>query len=235
MAFLISKKRSISIPKNPYICLKEKTVMVQYLLREPKSAVEKPALILLLHGYGSNEQDLFSFADELPDDAYIISLRAVRNHPTGGFAWYDLNFSKGARMQDINQAVEAQHIILQFIEQIKSQYFFDEKEVSLVGFSQGAILSFSLALHHPQKFKKVLCLSGYPDPELLKDVNMGADFSCLEFFFSHGKEDPVIPIEWSRQFKAVCEELDIDYEYHEYNEGHGINAENYYDLLNFLN
>jgi len=208
--------------------------MVQYLLREPKSAVEKPSLIVLLHGYGSNEQDLFSFADELPDNAYVVSLRAVRDTPMGGFAWYDLDFSKGARMADTAQAIEAQRIIIQFLEQIKDKYLFDENDVSLIGFSQGAILSFSLALHYPQKFRKVLCLSGYPDPELLKDVPMGADFSRLEFFFSHGKEDPVIPVEWSRQFKAICEELDIDYEYHEYNEGHGINTENYYDLLNFL-
>ncbi len=208
--------------------------MVHYLLREPNSATEEPSLLLLLHGYGSNEQDLFSFAEELPDDAYIISLRALRDTPMGGYAWYDLDFSKGARMMDIDQAIDAQKIIIQFIEQIKEKYPFDENAITLLGFSQGAILSFSLALHHPDKFKKVLCLSGYPDPELLKDVNMGEDFSQLEFFISHGKEDPVIPIAWSRQFKPICEELNLDYEYHEYQQGHGINAENYYDMLNFL-
>lgn len=60
--------------------------MVHYLLREPKSATDSPALILLLHGYGSNEQDLFSFAEELSDDAYVISLRAIREITTGGYA-----------------------------------------------------------------------------------------------------------------------------------------------------
>ncbi|MGM5629408.1 alpha/beta hydrolase-fold protein [Apibacter raozihei] len=208
--------------------------MVHYLLREPKSATETPSLILLLHGYGSNEQDLFSFAEELPDDAYVISLRAVRETPMGGFSWYDLDFSGGARMTDVQQAVESQEIIIQFITQVHEKFPFDKNSITLLGFSQGAILSFSLALHHPQTFKKVLCLSGYPDPELLKDIDMGTDFSQLEFFISHGKEDPVIPIQWARQFKPICEELDLDFEYHEYEQGHGINAENYYDLLNFL-
>ncbi|MDR1877352.1 MAG: phospholipase [Flavobacteriaceae bacterium] len=208
--------------------------MVNYLLREPKSATEKPSLILLLHGYGSNEQDLFSFAEELPDDAYIISLRAIRDTTMGGYAWYDLDFSGGVRMVDAKQATEAQQVIFQFIEQVSSKYPFDKNNINLLGFSQGAIISFSLALHHPDKFKKVLCLSGYPEPELLKDVELGKDFSQLEFFFSHGKDDPVIPIAWSRQFKSICEELNLDYEYHEYLAGHGINSENYYDMLNFL-
>lgn len=208
--------------------------MIHYLLREPKSAVEIPSLILMLHGYGSNEQDLFSFAEELPDDAYVISLRGIRNIEQYGFSWYDLDFTNGARMVDYKQAIEAQHYINKFIKEIESKYSFDRNNINLIGFSQGAILSFSLALHAPGRYKKVLCLSGYPDPELLKDINMGADFSKLEFFFSHGKKDPVIPIEWSRQFKSICEELDLDYEYHEYDEGHGINSDNYYDMLNFL-
>jgi phospholipase/carboxylesterase len=208
--------------------------MVHYLLREPKSATDNPSLLLLLHGYGSNEQDLFGFAEELPDDVYVISLRALRDTTVGGYAWYDLDFSGGARMVDINQAAEAQEIIIQFIEQVSDKYPFDPNNISLLGFSQGAIISFSLALHYPDRFKKVLCLSGYPDPELVKDVDLGQDFSQLEFFFSHGKQDPVIPIVWSRQFKSICEELDLDYEYHEYDEGHGINTENYYDMLNFL-
>lgn len=208
--------------------------MVHYLLREPKSATETPSLILLLHGYGSNEQDLFSFAEELPDDAYVISLRAIREISMGGYAWYDLDFTSGAKMINSDQTIESQKIIMKFLDQIQTKYPFDTNSITLLGFSQGAILSFSLALHHPKRFKKIACLSGYPDPELLKDVNMGDDFSQLEFFFSHGKEDPIIPIQWSRQFKSICEELDLDYEYHEYNEGHGINSENYYDLLNFL-
>jgi phospholipase/carboxylesterase len=208
--------------------------MVYYLLREPKSATDNPSLIILLHGYGSNEQDLFSFAEELPDDAYVISLRAFRDTDMGGYAWYDLDFTSEIRLVNLEQAVEAQRMIMKFLDQIKEKYPFDEKEVSLLGFSQGAIISFSLALHYPHRFKKVLCLSGYPDPELLKDVDLGQDFIRLEFFFSHGKEDPIIPIVWSRQFKSICEELNLDYEYHEYDEGHGINSENYYDLLNFL-
>ena len=49
---------------------------LQYLIKEPKIKLDKNPLLLLLHGYGSNEEDLFSFANELPDNYYIISARA---------------------------------------------------------------------------------------------------------------------------------------------------------------
>ncbi|TWP29972.1 alpha/beta fold hydrolase [Apibacter muscae] len=208
--------------------------MIDYLVREPKSAIENPSLFLLLHGYGSNEKDLFSFADELPDDAYVISLRAIKKLPMGGYCWYELDLSKNVRILDIEQTQKSQDIILKFIDQIHDKYPFDKNNISLIGFSQGAILSFSLALHNPHKFKKILCLSGYPDPDLLADVDMGSDFSDLEFYFSHGIEDPIIPVQWARQFKSIAEELDLHFEYHEYHQGHGINSENYYDLLNFI-
>ena len=49
---------------------------LEYLVRQPKISIQKPPLLILLHGFGSNEQDLFSFADELPDELLIISARA---------------------------------------------------------------------------------------------------------------------------------------------------------------
>ena len=39
--------------------------MLNYVARQPKVTVKNPSLLILLHGYGSNEQDLFSFAEEL--------------------------------------------------------------------------------------------------------------------------------------------------------------------------
>lgn len=209
--------------------------MLKYLVREPKSATDNPSLIVLIHGYGSNEMDLFGFAEELPDDAYVLSIRGTHETPYGGYCWYELGFSGGARTKDEEQAREAQQQIFDFIEEAQDRFFFDPNNVSLIGFSQGAILSFSLALHHPNTFKKVVCLSGYPDPELLKDADISKDFSNLEFFFSHGTEDTVIPIEWGRQFKSIAEELALDFESHEYNSGHNLSSTNYYDMLNFLN
>ncbi|HSB92447.1 MAG TPA: hypothetical protein VLC28_04985, partial [Flavitalea sp.] len=49
---------------------------LEFLVREPKGNPAKRRAVVLLHGVGSNEQDLFQFADVLPADCYIISPRA---------------------------------------------------------------------------------------------------------------------------------------------------------------
>lgn len=48
----------------------------EYIERLPLDPTKKAPLMVLLHGYGSNEKDLFSFASELPKELHIISLRA---------------------------------------------------------------------------------------------------------------------------------------------------------------
>jgi len=61
---------------------------LEYLVREPKIKLDKNPLLVLIHGYGSNEEDLFSFAAELPDEYYIVSARAPYNMQYGSYAWY---------------------------------------------------------------------------------------------------------------------------------------------------
>ena len=63
-----------------------------YLVQEPKIKHDKNPLLLLLHGYGSNEEDLFSFASELPQDHYVISVRAPYDLQPYGYAWYAIHF-----------------------------------------------------------------------------------------------------------------------------------------------
>ena len=65
---------------------------LHYIVREPKQATENPPLLILLHGYGSNEQDLFSFAEELPDNLLIVSAQAPHSMEFGAYAWYAINF-----------------------------------------------------------------------------------------------------------------------------------------------
>ena len=65
---------------------------LHHLVREPKIKLDQNPLLLLLHGYGSNEEDLFSFASELPDEYYVISARAPYDLMYGSYAWYAINF-----------------------------------------------------------------------------------------------------------------------------------------------
>ncbi|MDO5509879.1 MAG: alpha/beta fold hydrolase [Weeksellaceae bacterium] len=200
-----------------------------YLKRAPKVAVSQPRLLLLLHGYGSNEADLFSFADDLPDDFFIISLRAPRSIQYGGFGWYDINFMDAEKFNNTEQAAESLQSIRSFIRQAIIRYDLNHDEVWLGGFSQGAILSYALVLQDPENIRRVICMSGYPAHDILGSLE-DRDYGDLRFFISHGVEDGVIPVEWARQIKPILDEKGIHYTYKEYRSGHGVVPQNFQDM-----
>jgi phospholipase/carboxylesterase len=208
---------------------------LHYLIQEPKTIKDQNPLLILLHGYGSNEEDLFSFATELPDDSYVISVRAPYDLQPYGHAWYAIHFDADEnKFSDNVQAKESVELIARFIDEIVKQYPIDTKNITLIGFSQGAILSYATALTYPEKIAKVVALSGYFNQEILPEAIDTKAISHLKFFVSHGSVDQVIPVDWARKAKPALENLGLAVEYHEYPVGHGVAPQNFFDFKNWL-
>lgn len=208
---------------------------LHYLIQEPKVKHDKNPLLLLLHGYGSNEEDLFSFASELPNDSYVISVRAPYELQPYGHAWYAIHFDADEnKFSDNVQAKQSVELIAGFIDEILKQYPIDAKNVTLIGFSQGAILSYATALTYPDKVAKVVALSGYFNQEIMPEVIDSKAISHLKFFVSHGSVDQVIPVDWARKAKPALENLGLEVEYLEYPVGHGVAPQNFFDFKNWL-
>lgn len=208
---------------------------LEYLVREPKIKLDKNPLLLLLHGYGSNEEDLFSFATELPEEYYIVSARAPYNMQYGAYAWYAINFDADEnKFSDHEQAKISRDLIAQFIDELIQTYPIDPKNVTLVGFSQGSILSYAIALSHPEKVQRVVALSGYVSEPILEENYLRNDLSKLKIFHSHGTVDQVIPVEWARKTEPFLAKLGIHATYKEYPVGHGVAPQNFYDFKNWL-
>lgn len=208
---------------------------LQYLVKEPKVKLEKNPLILLLHGYGSNEEDLFSFASELPEEYYVISARAPYDLQYGSYAWYAINFDGNQnKFSDHVQAAESRDLIANFIDEIIANYPIDAHNVTLLGFSQGTILSYAVALSYPEKVQRVVALSGYLNEEIIVDHYKENDFSNLKMFVSHGTVDQVVPLGWGNKAPGILNALHIPNEYKEYPVGHGVHPQNFADLKNWL-
>ena len=208
---------------------------LQYLIREPKIKLDKNPLLLLLHGYGSNAEDLFSFANELPNEYYVISAQAPYDLQYGSYAWYAINFDADQnKFSDNEQAKSSRDLIAGFIDELILNYPIDPKAVSLLGFSQGAILSYAIALSHPEKINKVIALSGYVNDEIFEENYRNNDLSKLKIFASHGVVDQVIPVTWARKTKPFLDALGINSIYKEYPIGHGISPQIFTDFKNWL-
>ena len=206
---------------------------LHYLLRQSKTSIENPPLLVLLHGYGSNEDDLFSFAEELPDTFLIVSLQAPHAMGSGSFAWYSINFDdKNGKFSDLKQAKESIDQIAIFIDEIKIKYNTKTNQTFVLGFSQGAILSYSLSLFYPNKVQHVIALSGYINTELIPATiskEIKTDYYC-----SHGSVDQVLPVEWARKSKPFLDDLGFQNVYFEYPVGHGVAPQNFYSFKTWI-
>lgn len=209
-----------------------KKLSLEYLIRLPKISIEKPPLLIMLHGYGSNEQDLFSFANELPDELLIISAKAPLSLGFGSYAWYTIHFDSNdsSKFSDIPEAKNALHKISVFIDEIIQKYNVNTTNIFLFGFSQGTILSTAFALNNPKKIRHVIALSGYINNELLNENLELKSYDNLDFFISHGSVDQVIPVDWARKTSGILNNLGIKNSYQEYPVGHGVAPQNFYDL-----
>jgi phospholipase/carboxylesterase len=188
-----------------------------------------------LHGYGSNEDDLFSFAAELPDEYYVISLQAPHDMQYGSYAWYSINFDADAsKFSDLGQARTSRNLVISTLDELQKKYPIDAQAVTLIGFSQGAILSYALALSYPDLIQRVAALSGYLNTEIAAADYEENNFASLQIFASHGTVDQVIPVEWARKAPASLTALGIAIDFHEYPIGHGVSPQNFYDLRQWL-
>lgn len=201
---------------------------LEYIERRPTKLSDAPApLLILLHGYGSNEMDLYSFAEELPDTMHIISLQAPHNLGGQSFAWYSINFDADQnKFSDLDEARVSLEKIEAFVEECIASKNINPEKVFVLGFSQGAILSYALSLK-TQNIQHVIALSGYLNEELIpKNMEAGT----TEYFISHGSVDQVIPVEWARKAPAFLKEHAIEHSYKEYPVGHGVHPQNFYDF-----
>ena len=199
------------------------------------SLAENAPLLIMLHGYGSDENDLFSFASELPEELFIISARAPYTMQPFGNAWYAINFDAvQGKWSDNIQAKESRDLIAKFIDEVTDTYPVDKNKVTLLGFSQGTILSYAVALTYPEKVKNIIALSGYINKDILPQDIETKDYSHLDFYCSHGSVDQVIPVDWARRTPSFLNSLHIKHQYSEFPVGHGVAPQNFYELKDWL-
>jgi phospholipase/carboxylesterase len=201
---------------------------------------ENAPLLLLLHGYGSNEEDLFSFAPQLDAGIHIISARAPFDMEPSGAAWYAINYTADMnKFSDLDQARESMILVRKFITELKEKYGVDDSNVNILGFSQGAILSLALALSDPGLFKNVVAMSGYLNKDLVEqfdvvETRFHESEHSSSFFISHGTMDQVVPFAWGMQTQPILEKLNVDYVFKQYPIGHGVSPDNFYEMKNWL-
>jgi phospholipase/carboxylesterase len=192
--------------------------------RKPRVASERPPLLLLMHGYGASEHDLFDLADYTDPRLHVVSARAPLALPWGGFAWYHLGGAPGRLIPDAASRAEAVALVERFVPALPERLGTDPQRTYVLGFSQGSIVSLALALARPEALAGVIAISGYLDPELTP-ATPAAALSGLPILQMHGTYDDVIPVAAAHMTNEALSRMPVRHAYYEHPVGHGIHPD----------
>jgi phospholipase/carboxylesterase len=187
-------------------------------------------MLVLLHGRGSDENDLLGLASVLDPRFVIVSVRAPRQFSYGGYTWYDL-FEIG--QPNMEHLVESHRLLGETITQIKEQLPVQKERIHLLGFSMGAMMSFAYALTNPQEVRAVVAHSGYIPEHTPLEYRWDA-LGSTSFFVAHGTEDPVVPVSMGRRSHELLSTTHALVTYREYPIPHTISDESLQDVCHWL-
>lgn len=187
-------------------------------------ANSKPPLLLLLHGYGASEHDLFDLADYLDPRLHIVSARAVIQLGFGGYAWYQLGGAPGNLIPEPTSRAHAVELLQKFIAALPDRIGSDPRRTYLLGFSQGAALSLAMAMTIPDRLAGVIACSGYLDTAMFSGPAPEA-LSGLPILQQHGTHDEVIPVMAAHRTAELLAATPARHAYHEYPIGHSIHLD----------
>jgi phospholipase/carboxylesterase len=177
---------------------------------EPASNQKAQSMVLLLHGYGANGDDLIGLAPPLSQvlpNTVFISPNApfpCSDNP-GGFQWFDVWQSEGQNRVEAVRFAEA--IVNKFVDRELENRGLDHSKLFFVGFSQGTMLSLQVGLRRERPCAGILGYSGRLEmPELLSEEIR----SRVPVMLIHGEEDPLLPIEMMESAEKVLKQNGVE-------------------------
>ena len=208
--------------------------------RVPPPAGTRPPLLLLLHGVGSHEGDLFQLAPRLDGRFHVLSLRAPHSLAPGSYAWFEVRFTPEPVIRP-DMAEASRQSLIESIAQAPAHYRADPQRVYLLGFSQGAIMSLALALTRPDLLAGAVAISGRTLPELFQPEGpLGGHLAPLEqldglpLFVLHGAQDTTLPVKHGRATRDRFALLPVDLTYREYDMPHALSEASLRDAAAWL-
>lgn len=190
---------------------------------------KKYPTIFTLHGKGSNERNMFGLVSDLADEFIIIGIRG--NLTLGaGYQYYELKSIGNPVREQFDQAAKQ---LESFIHYATEKYPIDPSARYLLGFSQGAILSMTLALTMGEQLKGIVALNGYV-PDFVKTEYTLLKVDELSVFISHGQYDSVFPIRIGEETAAYFRNQTPHLSFTIYPTDHGVSEDNQRDIIKWI-
>ncbi len=194
-------------------------------LNEPEGEGPFP-VFLLLHGWTGDDKSMWIFSSRLPNKTLMIAPRGIYPTPLGGYGWYPIKVrglpGDGREWPHVGEFRPTINALLSLL---TPQNFpnGDFSRLNLVGFSQGAALSYTFALLYPNKINTLAGLSGFM-PRGASDLAENQSLKGKSVFVTHGTQDDLVPVAMARQAVEILEDAGAGVTYCEHNVGHKLNT-----------
>lgn len=197
---------------------------------EIETGGDPAASVIWLHGLGADGHDFEAVVPQLhlPDNLHVRFVfphappRAVTlNAGLVMRAWYDIALTPGGFWQNPDHICESERIVRVFIERELARGIPASRMV-LAGFSQGAAIALHTGLRYSEALAGIMALSGYlPVPERVSQEGHAAN-KHVPIFMAHGEHDPVVPVAFALESKAVLQRQGYRVEWHVYPMAHAV-------------
>lgn len=192
--------------------------------------------IVMLHGWGASAHDLLGLAP------FVHGGEALVLCPQGpvsfeiqpgmaGHGWFPLTQGRPPDPEEFERGVS---VLERFLDDALPRFPVDERKLVLLGFSQGGVMAYRLALNEPERFAGLVALSSWLPEAVVETVGPQPAQAQLPTLVVHGTEDPMIPVARAHESRDRLLALDVPVVYREYGMGHEIRPEALRDVVGWL-
>ena len=191
------------------------------------------SLLVLLHGVGSSELSVGDLGAGLGPDTLVVLPRGPLVLGPNQAAWFRVAFTQAGPQIVEAEAENARQTLIGFIQKMQARYHIAPQKTVVAGFSQGGIMSASVALSQPERVAGFGILSGRILPELAPHLASAARLKALQAFVGHGDFDSKLPVAWADKSDHWLAQLHVASESHRYPIDHGVSAAMQADFLHW--
>lgn len=179
-------------------------------------------ILLMLHGWTGDENSMWVFARNFPDDYYIIAPRAPHPAPESGYSWRaPAPLGSWPTIERMRPSAEA---LIDLLDAFSRAYGLDASTVDVIGFSQGGAMTFTLGWLYPARIRKMGILAGFA-PEGAEELLRPGSLNGKRAFVAHGTQDTMVPLEQARRAIRLLEQAGAVVSYCESEVGHKLSAD----------
>ena len=190
--------------------------------------------VILLHGVGGNETNLLDLATDIDPETLVVFPRGPLQLGAQQFAWFRVAFTAAGPSIVAAEAEQSRQTLIHFLQQVQARHGLSAQNTVIAGFSQGGILSASVALSSPECVTGFGILSGRMLPELAPHIADEVRLENLSAFVGHGEFDSKLPVTWAQRSDQWLSELNVAHETHIYPIDHGISPAMQTDFMEWL-